>query len=360
VAHKADELEAFLEDDSAALTPQIHEKLLLSLKDCELEEYGIDSRCEAYKTYRRARNRKTYLKDLAGMSRTLGIKLIGHQSPAVRYQAANLMGSIFGSNPRVQEAILAAARKEQEPAVLARMINVVGSRHRGNQELTRLLLEMADHDDEKVRMAAMTWFTNSFGAGVEGTFDKVLEKVDRDPSIKVRSYLCSRLYGSSDERALAVFNRYLTRKDTPRELYRGCFQGVINAWTGFPQPKKPSKAAYGLTLRVLNARPRSQDRPPWIGIRTLRAAKTEGSSPFHKKWLEAVKPWYKKDRLVKALQSLAADRDSHWMARTGAVDTLRDLGASKQQLQGLKKTYADAKGSDAHVLRAIDRALARM
>ena len=41
--------------------------------------------------------------------------------------------------------------------------------------------------------AAMTWFTNSFGEGVEGTFDKVLEKVDKDPSMNVRRYLCSQL-----------------------------------------------------------------------------------------------------------------------------------------------------------------------
>ena len=41
-----DGLEAFLQDEKAALTPAIYEKLLLGLKDCKLKGKGIDRGCE--------------------------------------------------------------------------------------------------------------------------------------------------------------------------------------------------------------------------------------------------------------------------------------------------------------------------
>lgn len=354
------EIDRFLKDESAALTPQVLEQLVVALKDCKLTESGVERKCPAYETYNKARGRRTAMKNLMGMNARVGAKLIDHESPAVRYMAAGLMSSIFGSGKQTQDVVLAAARKEKDPVVLTKLLRVVGSRHKQNEEVKKLLLEMADHENEHVRTEALGWFTSSFGEGVEGTFEKVLEKLDKDPSIKVRRSLCRRLYGSSDKRAIKTLKRYLSDKATPDELYSECFNGLISAWTGFPQPATPNQEAWQLTLKLLRAKPRTDKRPPWSGISTLRAATDEAKTSFQREWLEKVKGWYKKATLVAALQDLAGDKQANWMARSAAVRTMGDLKAPKAAFEKLQKAYAGASGVDSHVGRAVEDALKKL
>lgn len=40
------DLQSFLKDENAPLTPQIEEQLLLGLKDCAVNDSGIDPSCE--------------------------------------------------------------------------------------------------------------------------------------------------------------------------------------------------------------------------------------------------------------------------------------------------------------------------
>ncbi len=362
-APQVDALAAWLKDNSKPLSLEIYEKLLLGLADCKLQQHGIDSKCEAYKNFKQARNRNTAVKDLMGMSGKLGAKHIGHKSPAVRYQAAQLMRSMFGSDKGTQKVILEAAKNEKDPVVLSALVRVVGSRHKANADVKALLLKLAEHKNERVRQEAMSWFLTSFGKGVEGTFEKVLEKVDKDPSVKVRKFLCSRLYGSSDARAIPVFEKYLTDKDSPKDVFDGCWQGTISAWTGFPKPKEPNEAAYKLTLKVLEAKPRSKERPPWAGLSTLRAAKTEykANDKFGTEWYEKVKGWYKKDRLTKALGAVAGDEKAYWMARTGAMEVMRELGVPKADFAKIAKKYADVKqGDNWHVKRKAEEIIKKL
>jgi hypothetical protein len=357
------DVQAFLEDSDAPLTKPIYEQLLLSLAKCEVTKRGIDPKCPEYQNLRKARNRKTSLKQMREMNAELGKKLIDHEHPAVRLQAAKLMQSVFGSNKEVQKVIIAAAKDEKEPAVLAAMLRTVGSKHKTNEDIKKLLLQMADHESPVVRREAMSWFLTSFGEGVEGTFDKVLEKVENDPSEDVRAYLCNRLYGSSDERALEIFEKYLLAEDTPKKLYNACWNGVINSWTGFPKPRKPSKEGYELTMKILEKTPRTKNRPSWSGISTLRSAKTEyrESDRFGNAWLEAVDPWYDKKRLLRALESIATDEDANWMARTASLRVMHELGEPKATFVRLQKKYEDAKaGDDYHVKRQIEDILRKI
>ncbi len=356
----AGDLEAWLADDTRALTPGIYEQLVVALEKCTLTERGIDSDCEEYKRLQTARNRNTALKDLAGMNSQVGAKFIGHESPTVRYQAASLMSSLFGSGQGTQKVILEAAEKEKNPVVLAKLLNVVGSSHGRNAEVKTLLLKMADHDAEGVRQEAMSWFLTSFGKDVDGTFEKVLEKMDKDPSLEVRKYLCSRLYGSGDPRALPVFKKYLTGTDTPKELTEGCFAGVINAWTGFPKPKEPSREAYEITLAFLKRTPRSDVIPPWQNMSNMRAAHSEfeDKDSFGKEWHDKVKGWYKKPALLAALEQVVHDSNANWMARTGALSTMNDLKVGKAKLDSIAARYASAKagdGGDFHVKNSAER-----
>ncbi|MCA9645729.1 MAG: HEAT repeat domain-containing protein [Polyangiaceae bacterium] len=355
-------VQAWLADESKPLTADVYEQFVLDLSKCELNERGIDPRCEAYRDLKKARSRNTSLKDIAGLNAAVGKKLITHESPAVRWQAAQLLKSVFGSTPAVQELVLKAAEKEKEPAVLISLVRVVGSQHRDNAKIKELLLKLADHDSEHVRQEAMSWFLTPFGKGVEGTFEKVLEHVENDKSMNVRRFLCGRLYGSEDERAVPVFEKYLNEKETDPKLYEGCWQGVISAWTGFPKPENPSKKAYELTLKVLEKKPRTRTSPPWTSFRNLRAAKADfpERDKTSQAWLEKVKPWYKVDRLLKALDSIAVDREAYWMTRTAALDVMRDLGVDQKKFEALEKKYEKAENDDVHVKRKIQEILRRM
>ncbi|MCA9631793.1 MAG: HEAT repeat domain-containing protein [Myxococcales bacterium] len=354
--------QAWLADETKPLTPEVYEELVLGLAKCQLNERGIDPRCEAYRDLKKARSRNTSLKDIAGLNATVGKKLIKNENPAVRWQAAQLLKSVFGSTPAVQELVLKAAETEKEPAVLISLVRVVGSQHRDNPKIKELLLKLADHESEHVRQEAMSWFLTPFGKGVEGTFDKVLEHVDNDKSMNVRRFLCGRLYGSEDERAIPVFEKYLNGKDTDPKLYEGCWQGVISAWTGFPKPESPSKQAYELTMKVLEKKPRTRTSPPWTSFRNLRAAKTDfpERDKASQAWLEKVKPWYKQDRLLKALDSIVLDKEAYWMTRTAALDVMRDLGVEQKKFEALEKKYAKAEKDDVHVKRKIEEILRRI
>lgn len=261
---------------------------------------------------------------------------------------------------RCHRLIVEAANKEKVPAVLANMIQAVGSKHKGNDDIKALLMKGADHESERVRTESLGWFLTSFGEGVPGTFEKAVEKLDKDPSLKVRSSVCSRLYGSANEKAIPLFDKYLNDKSTPPELYAACFEGAVKAWTGFPLPDKPNQKAYELTLKQLENPTRTKDRPPWQHISTLRAAKTEfkAEDSFGPKWLEKVKGWYKKDRLVKALESVVADSNANWIGRASAVDTMKELGAPKATFERLKAKFEKAdKGDDSQVKKKLEDVL---
>lgn len=356
-ATATDDVAAFLADSSRAMTPEIYEKLVLALATCTVGDNGIDWKCEAWKNLEKARNRNTVFKDLVAAAGTIGKKHIADPSPAVRLQSARMMGSIFGSDPQTQEIIVDAAYKEKEPAVLKAMLAVVGSRHKSNPKIKDLLMVNANHPNEKVRIEAMSWFLTTFGEGVPGTFERVIEHVDKDPSEKVRAFLCSRLYGSGDERALKEIELWLTARDTSQELKAGCWEGAITSWTGFPLPQKPQKKGYELTMMVLEQKPRTKDRPPWTGMMLLRAAK-DTFKPEDKagnEWFAKVKGFYKKDKLIATLSDIVDDPNANWMARAASLDVLVELGTPKATFEKLQKKYEkDAVGDNAQVKRKLD------
>ena len=77
---------------------------------------------------------------------------------------------------------------------------------------------------------------------------------------------------------------------------------------------------------------------------------------FHKKWADKA-TWFSREELIDALSRVVADRSANWMARTGAVETMRKLGAPKASFEVLLQSYAEASGSDAHVKKKLDDAV---
>ncbi len=354
--------EAMVGDDSPALTAEEYEKLLLGLSACQVGEWGIERECEAKKAFDEARKRNTRLKELAGMTSTLGQKHIGHEAPAVRLQSAQMMSSIFGADSKSQEVLLAAAGKEQDPMVLKSMIGAVGSTVSRNPEVKDLLMKTVDHEHEKVRIESISWLTTSFANGTEGTLEKVLDKIEKDPSDKVRQYACERVGGREDERALPLLDKLTSDKNPDDKMAAACMRGLIKMWAGFPKPKEPSEKAYQLTLKRLSAKPRSKERPSWTIMSDFRSIVTESPNSFHTEW-EGKAKWVDKKALLKVLADVVADRQANWMARTGAVDTMVKLGADKAALEKLASGYKDIEGKfgeDSHVLKKLNDAVAKM
>ena len=340
-----------LQAKGPGLTEAQFEALLLGLKDCKVEDNGIDRKCEAYTAYREGRkNRGTLVKNWGGMLSGMGQKHIKNDSPAVRIQAANLMGSIFGSSKESQAAIIAAAKAETHPPVLKAMLRSISSSIAKNDEVRQLMLEKANHPDEKVRMEVVGSLTSTWAQGTEGTLEKAMEMVEKDASPEVRQYACRRLGERADERALPLLKK-LTEKSDDEKLYSACVRGVIAMWSSPVPHKAPSEAAFKHTIALFKKTPRSKSHPPWTSISAVEWAA--------KKRFQDAAPWYKNDELVGVLMDVVKDRDANWLARTGGVDALKRLGATPAQFDDLAKAYADAAGkpsTDKHVLDKIEKA----
>jgi hypothetical protein len=352
------DLEAWLRDASAPLNTEIVEKLLLGLKDCNVSDAGIDPNCEGLKRWNKGIDRPgVWL--AVGTPNSLGARYITDPSPAVRSQAADLIRTKYYGDAATQKIVLTAAQKEQVPGVLVSMVNALAMWPKVNEDVKQLLLTSADHPSEQVRSAALSPFLAPDWEGVPGTFERVMDKLDNDPAIAVRSSLCSRLYGSSDARAIPLFEKYLTNKATPEDLFKACWEGVIAAWTGRPQPGHPNQRAYELTMKILEATPRTKDRPPWGGMSGLKWAQTEFKSSFlsegMKDWLADVKGWYKPKRLHKALEAVAGDTHAYWMARTAAAEALKETGGPPEAFERLHKKYEKLdEGDDGLVKKRIE------
>ncbi len=332
------------------LSPEEYETYMLKLSDCTLKDYGIDRKCEAYKIFNKARkNRNTMLKNWGGFLSKLGHKYIKHESPAVRYQAVKLTGSFFGSSTKTQEIILEAARTEKSPIILRAMARSVGSKIK-NPPIQDLLMKLSRHDNKRVRMEALGWMGSSFANDTKGTLERLIEAVDKDPSMKVRVYACQRLGGRADDRAMKTFHKYLDDPERKDTLYSGCFRGLITMWSSPVSLKKPSRKAYELTIKLLNRKPRSDKQPPWAAISYIDWAK--------KPEFQQRAKWFRQKTLIKALMNVAKDRNANWMARTASVRSMKQMGATQDKFKALQKDYSGAKtGVDSFVLKEINKHL---
>jgi hypothetical protein len=347
--HQAGSIQEFVTNEKALLTPELYEQFLLALKSCKIIGNDIDRKCPDFRNLQKARKRRNTAKSNVSLYSKVGAKHIRNESPAVRLEAARILHSFSGANEQTQQLILEAASTEQEAVVLAAEINVIGSRVKLNPEVKKLFVKMADHSAPVVRKEAMGWFLTSYSKGESDTYGKVLEHIEKDEDLGVRSFLCSRLFGSSDERAFQVFEKLLFSPKTSKDLYAGCLSGLINSWTGVVKPTYPAKAGYELTLKVLKKRPRSEDRPAWSAIGLLRYAKVSypESDTYSRSWYEKVKAWYNPKPLLKHLEDIVLDNKANWMARTASLDAMKEIGAPKStfvaMLSTIEKGKKDAK-----------------
>jgi hypothetical protein len=325
---------AFLKDEKAKMTPDIFETGLLMLQDCRLETHGIDYQCDAYKDFNKGLGHPADLDDYKQRAE-IGAKYLRHKAPAVRYEAVRRAASGIGignKDARIKQ-ILVACRAETEPQVVGSCVDSIGYIAKDNADVKTFVFASLEHADDRVRDRAAQVLGSRINQPIDGAYDKLAERVEKDNTKKVKATACRGLSAPEDPRALEVFKKLVEAKGTDEEVRNACFEGLIRLWAGYSYPKKPNEEAYELTMKVLEKKPRDDKRPP-SSLMELGSAKTEFKDydKSGKEWAKAAS-FYKKDRLVKVLEEIALDEEANQSARSSSLYALKSLGA-KAQLTG--------------------------
>lgn len=338
-----------------AITLEQYEKLILGLSDCKLNGYNIDSKCAGVKALQDAmKETTTPVKDMLGMTSKLGEKLITHRSPAVRVKAANLMGSIVGTATSSQDVVVAAGAKEKDPQVLQAFIRVVGNDGAKNPKVAAFLISSADHAEKDVRLQAVYAISSSWNKDMKGGPEKLAKLAKDDKDMKVRQAACT--YGGKlgNKAMMPVFEKFTAKED--KEMYGACMKGLIEMFFQYPFYETTNEAAYKLFVKRIAA-PHGPDAPPWTVMGEFKKYGDEKNEKLAA-WKKKAR-WFKPADLKKALMGVVADKKTNWMARTGAVESLEGLGATKAELERLKKGYDEKAFDDKNVLKKLDEAIGR-
>jgi len=342
-----EQVSTFLKDESAKLTPEAYESLLLGVADCKLEKYGVDSDCQGKKDLSASYKHKN---DEYKKTNEVALKHLRHPSPAVRYEAtSNAQSAAFGYDAKddASKLYIDALRAEKDDYVLAHLV-AAHSGVRKSDRLRKYVFRYVDHKDARVREAALRVLSDQeVAADVKGHYEKFLEKTEKDSDERVRAEACEGLGASNNPAAITTYQKLLEASDTPDEVKEGCFSGLIQSWIDIPYPKKPSKEGYELTLKLLEKPGRTDKFPPWKGISKIGWAKTE-FKPYDsaKEWYAVAKPFYDKARVVKAVEALALDEKAGNLARDQALGVLKSLGEQKL-LETMAPTLKGQKGDGA-------------
>ena len=339
----------FLKDKSKPLTSDVFETALLGLAECRLETSSIDYKCQALKNFHEASSHKSEDFKTQGM---VALKHLRHPANAVRFKAAfeaSLRAFSYDAPKEGPTQYLEAAKAETDPIVLAQQVSHLTSGGRKNAEIRTFLMETVEHKEPRVREAAARILGDAeVLAATSGGFDKLLAKTQSDPDTGVRAAACAGLGSTQDPKSIPVFKQLLEDASTADELKQGCWDGLIQTWVALPYPKAPLKEGFELVMKGLEAKPRNKNTPPWRGLSKLQWAKTEFKN-YDKsgaEWYGKVKPYYEQPRLIKALESIALDKDANTSARTDVLYTLRQFKQQKLLATiatALKKQGADAK-----------------
>lgn len=333
-----------------------YEKLILAHADCKVTDNGIDSKCEAVKVMRESMNRSQLAKGALGGNAGLGKKLINHEAPAVRIKAAGLMGSLLGTGKDSQAIIVKAAEKEKVPAVLAAMIRTVRNDGAKNPDVAKMLMKAADHETPLIRKEAVYALSSSWNAKMEGGPDKLISMMKEDKDMDVRKAACKYAGKLGDEKMFPEYKTLLENDKEDEALRAECFRGLVSMWANYPLYGTHNEDAYKLTIKHLNKTPRTDKMPPWTAMSEFGHLGSEKNKKLDE-WKEKAK-FFKADDVKKALISIVGDKDANWMARTGATRSLKDLGATKAELEKLRKGLGDdPKGTDSHVAKELDKAI---
>ncbi len=343
-----------LTDPNKELTAEEYKKLLLDHASCEIKNDDIDYECPAVKALREAMSGGRKIADLTGGGDSLGKELVGHESPAVRIKAAGLMSSFLGTKGSSQDLIVEAAKNEKHPAVLRALIRTVSNDGAKNPKVAEMLLATANHESPVVRKATVYALSSTWNREMKGGPEKLIELMEKDADMEVRAAACEYAGHLGDDKFMPAYTKFTA--DPEEKLRSACMKGLVAMWWSFPFHENASEKAYKLTMKLLKAKPRTKDTPYWTIPGTFR---TKSKDNFAK-WEEKNK-WYKAAELRAVLTDIVKDPNANWLGRNGALESLVENGATKADLEKIRKTFTgEPKGDDIHIVGALDKAIAKM
>lgn len=340
------------------LTPDEYEKLIVAMSGCEAREspttyYGwVDSACPAYKALMARRAEKDATIRL-GDTGPIARKLLGHASPAVRLYAAQMMESVLGTNPDNLKALAQTARTEKDVAVLKAILHASWNAGARQPEIAAMLLELAGHANPSIRATAAVGLSSPWNKTMKGGVGKLKELMEKDKDMAVRKAACSSAGDLGDDALIPMYEK-LTDPAADKDLAAACMAGVMKMWASYPLWENRSEKAYRLTLKRLEQRPRSDKFPPWTIMSTFQNV-GEGAGSSFDKW-KAGATWFNAAATRKVLAGVIADKDANWMGRTALVKASLSLGATRADLEELKKGLK-LEGPDKYVLEELEEAI---
>ena len=325
------------------------EKLVVDLETCGLEGYQITSTCPAMIALTAELSHRA--PGTAQLSVALGSRLLAHRAPAVRVQAAAMLGA-DGAN-----AIVDAARRESDDRVREAMLHTLAPSAATNPRVGAFLLESTQHVAPAVRAQALAALTLPENRRVPGGAARVLAMAERDPDPALRREACT-AGGKLGDPSFVPFYERLTGSATDPDLYAACMEGVVAMFHNAPAFDTANEAAYRLFLQRISAQPRSEHMPPWQAMSAFCYDSREADLAKLAAWRRTA-TWFDAAEVKAALTSVISDRATSWKARAAAIESMVGLGATKAELKALEAGYASGSDEgDARVLATLDRASA--
>ncbi len=310
----------------SARAPSGIEKLVLDLHTCRLEGYQITSTCPAMEALTAELKNPGTAHEL---SLGLGGKLLAHPAPAVRLEAATLLGNDAAS----RDAVVDAARRESDVHVREAMIRILAPDAARLPRVGAFVLESAQHPSSGVRIQALAALTLPSSRELPGASERVLAMAERDPDPALREAACAAGGKLGSQLWLPFYERVTATSDVP-ELYAACMEGVVSMFIEQPN----SEGAYRLFLRRITESP---SKAPW---------QVMSAFCYTREWKQRPS-WFDATEVKAAMTAVITDPAATWQAREAAVESMVGLGATRDELRSLT--------SDKLVLAKLDSALAK-
>ncbi len=333
---------------SSVAPPGTLERRVLDLASCQLESYQIVDTCVAMRALRQELGAPGGSKEL---SLALGASLLGHAAPAVRIEAAKLMGSDVAS----RNAIVHRARREVVPAARQAFVRLLADEGARLPPVAQFLLESASHPTAAVRREALDAITSVANRGMPGGATTIIAMVDRDPDPGVRRAACA-LGGKLGDAMLVPMYATHTATTADPELYAACMEGLVAMFHNHPVFDTASEPAYRLFLERLAKAPRSEQSPPWSVMSTFCYFSHDADLDKLAAWKQRAS-WFDATDVKRVIASVIVDKATSWMARTAAIESLVGLGATKAELAALRAAYDPGHAADRQVVAKFDSAL---
>jgi hypothetical protein len=324
--------------NTAAPELERYTRIVGNLADCSLEGHQVPATCPGMVRY--SDSVRGIPNDLQVL---VGREMLGNASPAIRVEAAKLVLAA-GRTGDALDTVATAAVREQDANVLRAHLELISADGAKRPSVAKALLAAADHRDAGVRLAAIDALTAPHNRGVAGAVGKLRALAEHDREATVRRHACE-LAGALGSDDLIPLYEKLTEQTSDAELYAACMEGLVRMFHHHPKFDTANKQAYDLFLRRLERKPRTEHAPPWTVMSTFCYYSHESDLDRLAAWKQRA-TWFDAAAVKRVMSDVIADKTANWMARAAAVESMVGLGATKPELEALRRGYSASDTKD--------------